>query len=231
MFAKTIIDSDLFLDMPVTSRLLYYDLAMRADDDGFVNSPKKIIRMVGASQDDLKVLIAKRFIIPFENGVVVIRHWRIHNYIRKDTYTETTYQEEKNQLKLSENKAYEIDRPRPVDEPSTQVNKISIDKYSLDKYIYGQTPVIEPEVLTDKESWFNEFWSLYPKKVKKQDAVKAFNKVCKSQRDFDEIMAGLKRFLPTWKDPQFIPHPTSWLNQKRWTDEDVGNGEWSFDDL
>ena len=84
MFAKTIIDSDAFLDMPVTTRLLYYDLAMRADDDGFINSPKKIMRIVGASQDDLKLLAAKKFIIPFDNGIVVIKHWKIHNYIRKD---------------------------------------------------------------------------------------------------------------------------------------------------
>ena len=85
MFAKTIIDSDSFLDMPVSARLLYYDLGMRADDDGFVNSPKKIMKMIGATQDDLSILILKKFIIPFESGVVVIKHWKIHNYIRKDT--------------------------------------------------------------------------------------------------------------------------------------------------
>ena len=84
MFAKTIIDSDAFLDMPMSARLLYYDLAMRADDDGFINSPKKIMRFVGASMDDLNILAIRKFIIPFDNGVVVIKHWRIHNYIRKD---------------------------------------------------------------------------------------------------------------------------------------------------
>ena len=106
MFAKTIIDSDAFIDMPVTARLLYYDLAMRADDDGFINSPKKIMRMIGASQDDLSILILRKFIIPFDNGVVVIKHWRIHNYIRKDMYHETKYKEEKNMLSLDENNAY-----------------------------------------------------------------------------------------------------------------------------
>lgn len=108
MFAKTIIDSDAFLDMPVTARLLYYDLAMRADDDGFINSPKKIMRIIGASQDDLTVLIAKKFIIPFDSGVVVIKHWRIHNYIAKDRYNETKYKEEKATLKLDENRAYTL---------------------------------------------------------------------------------------------------------------------------
>ena len=106
MFAKTIIDSDVFLDMPVTARLLYYDLSMRADDDGFINSPKKIQRMIGASDDDLKVLITKRFLIPFESGVVVIKHWKIHNYIQKDRYKPTVYQEEKAKLVVKENNAY-----------------------------------------------------------------------------------------------------------------------------
>jgi len=108
MFAKTIIDSDAFLDMPVSARLLYYDLAMRADDDGFVNSPKKIMKFVGASTDDMNILIARKFVIAFENGIVVIKHWRIHNYIRKDTYKETPYLEEKSQLVLDEKNAYKL---------------------------------------------------------------------------------------------------------------------------
>lgn len=108
MFAKTIIDSDAFLDMPMSARLLYYDLAMRADDDGFINSPKKIMRFVGASIDDLNILAIRKFIIPFDNGVVVIKHWRIHNYIRKDRYSETTYSEEKSLLEVDENRAYRL---------------------------------------------------------------------------------------------------------------------------
>lgn len=128
MFAKTIIDSDAFIDMPISARLLYYDLAMRADDDGFVNSPKKIMKFVGASADDMNVLIARQFIIPFESGVVVIKHWRIHNYIRKDTYKETPYKDEKALLCLDENNGYKFENECPsttcqrtVDEPSTQV--------------------------------------------------------------------------------------------------------------
>ena len=108
MFAKTIVDSDAFLDMPVTARLLYYDLAMRADDDGFVNSPKKIMRMIGASQDDLSILILRKFLIPFDNGVVVIKHWRIHNYIQTDRYKPTAYQDEKAKLEVTDNKAYRL---------------------------------------------------------------------------------------------------------------------------
>ena len=108
MFAKTIIDSDAFLDMPLTTQSLYFHLSMRADDDGFINNPKKIQRMIGASDDDLKVLLAKRFLIPFESGIVVIKHWRIHNYIQKDRYKETVYQEEKSRLEVKDNNAYTL---------------------------------------------------------------------------------------------------------------------------
>ena len=108
MFAKTIIDSDAFLDMPMSARLLYYDLGMRADDDGFVNSPKKIMRMIGASDDDAKILVSKKFIIPFDSGLIVIKHWRINNYLRNDRYTETKYLSEKSQLLLDENDAYKL---------------------------------------------------------------------------------------------------------------------------
>ena len=108
MFSLKIIDTDLFLDMPVTARLLYYDLSMRADDDGFVASPKKIQRMVGSSDDDLRLLVAKQFIIPFETGICVIKHWRVHNYIRSDRYTETLYTNEKQALILDDNGKYEL---------------------------------------------------------------------------------------------------------------------------
>lgn len=132
MFAKTIIDSDAFLDMPMSTQCLYFHMAMRADDDGFINNPKKIQRMIGCSDDDLKLLIAKRFIIPFESGIVVIKHWKIHNYIRSDRYKETVYKEEKSALALDENNAYTsadtVGIPlgipsvtRPVDEMDTQV--------------------------------------------------------------------------------------------------------------
>lgn len=106
MFAKTIIDSDAFLDMPQSSQLLYFHLSMRADDDGFLNNPKSIMRNVGCKDDDINLLILKKFLIPFASGVVVIKHWKIHNYIRNDRYKETKYKEEKNTLCLDENNAY-----------------------------------------------------------------------------------------------------------------------------
>ena len=117
MFSKTIIDSDAFLDMPLSTQALYFHLSMRADDDGFINNPKKIQRMVGCNQDDITLLIAKRFVIPFESGVCVIKHWRIHNYIRTDRYKETPYQEEKSQLILKDNNSYTL---------SNEVNTVGI---------------------------------------------------------------------------------------------------------
>ncbi len=106
MFAKTIIDSDAFLDMPLSSQSLYFHLSMRADDDGFINNPKKIQRMVGCGDDDLKLLMAKRFILVFDSGVIVIKHWKIHNYIRNDRYKPTLYQDEKAELTDKDNKSY-----------------------------------------------------------------------------------------------------------------------------
>jgi DnaD/phage-associated family protein len=141
MFAKTVIDSDAFLDMPLSTQALYFHLSMRADDDGFINNPKKVQRMVGASDDDLKLLVAKRFIIPFDSGIVVIKHWKIHNYIRNDRYKPTVYEEEKAQIQLKENGAYTIGIPsdnQVVYQMDTQVRlgKDSIGKVSIDKDIY-----------------------------------------------------------------------------------------------
>ncbi len=233
MFAKTIIDSDAFLDMPTSARLLYYDLSMRADDDGFINSPKKIIRMTGASDDDLKVLIIKKFVIPFENGVVVIKHWLIHNYIRKDTYNETPYKEQKAMLIVDENKSYKLindNSVQAVDEPSTQVR---LGKDSIDN-IYGQDELDQAELKKKekeaeeptKEQWkeqFEKFYKEYPKKVKKQNVEKWFKKNKPSSELFSSIMSSLEQFRGSkdWlKDNgQYIPYPSTWLNQKRWEDE------------
>lgn len=163
MFAKTIIDSDAFLEMPISARLLYYDLGMRADDDGFINSPKKIMKIIGASTDDMNILIARKFIIPFENGVVVIKHWRIHNYIRKDTYNPTPYIDEMAMLALDENKAYtlaESYRGRAVDEPSTQIR---LDKIREDKISIGESNTHAHEEV-DFDSIWQQTFEAYPKK-------------------------------------------------------------------
>ena len=135
MFAKTIIDSDAFLDMPLSTQALYFHLSMRADDEGFINNAKKIAKMIGGTEDELKLLIAKRFIIPFESGVVVIKHWKIHNYIQNDRYKPTLYTEEKNQLYLKPNKAYSTECIQVVSKTDTQdrIGKDSIGKVRLER--------------------------------------------------------------------------------------------------
>lgn len=112
MFTQKIIDSDAFLDMPLTTQALYFHLNMRADDDGFINNPKKICRMIGASEDDLKLLIAKRFVLAFEKGVIVIKHWRMHNLIRKDRYSPTQYEDEFMSLDIKDNGSYTEKMPQ-----------------------------------------------------------------------------------------------------------------------
>lgn len=107
MFSKKITETDTFLDMPMSSQCLYFHLNMSADDDGFIGNAKTIKRMIGASDDDLKILLSKEFLIPFENGVVVIKDWKIHNYIQKDRYNETIYKEEKSRLGENESKQYQ----------------------------------------------------------------------------------------------------------------------------
>ena len=108
MFAKALIDSDLFLDLPLYAQALYFHLSLRADDDGFVGNPRKIQRMVGGSDDDMKLLVLKQFILVFESGVIVIRHWRLHNYIRNDRYKETIYTEEKSQISVGKDNLYTV---------------------------------------------------------------------------------------------------------------------------
>ena len=132
MFAKSIVLSDAFLDMPLSARCLYFTLNMVADDDGFVNNPKSIMRQCGASEDDLNILLVKKFLLAFESGVIVIKHWRINNYLRKDRYSETKYIDEKKLLKISDNGSYtQVGIPGGI--PS--IGKDSIGKVSIGKDI------------------------------------------------------------------------------------------------
>ena len=132
MFAKSIVLSDAFLDMPLSARCLYFTLNMVADDDGFVNNPKSIMRQCGATEDDLKILLIKKFLLAFESGVIVIKHWRINNYLRKDRYSETKYIDEKKHLKINDNGSYtQVGIPPGI--PS--IDKDSIDKDSIGKVI------------------------------------------------------------------------------------------------
>lgn len=140
MFSKSITESDAFLDMPLSTQALYFHLCMYADDDGFLSGYRKIMRMCGATQNEYDLLLAKNFLIQFEDGIVVIKHWLMHNYIRKDRYNPTSYIKEKEMLFIKENKAYTLDEGQglpigiPNDIPPVDAGKVSIGKDSKDKY-------------------------------------------------------------------------------------------------
>ena len=141
MFTQKITESDAFLDMPLSAQALYFHLCMNADDDGFVKNPKRIARMMGANDDDFSLLILKSFVIKYETGVIVIKHWRMHNLLRKDRYNETEYLEEKSMLNIKENGAYTLDRNqgKPLVSTKCQPNgnqmapQVSIGKDSIVK--------------------------------------------------------------------------------------------------
>jgi hypothetical protein len=138
MFAKTIVLSDAFLDMPMSARCLYFTLGMLADDDGFVNAPRSIMRQCGASDDDMKILISKKFVIIFENGVIVIKHWRINNYLRADRYTSTKYQDEKSTLTVDDQGIYHHGIPSGIPAVYPGKDRLELDKNSLVKSSIGK---------------------------------------------------------------------------------------------
>lgn len=161
MIAKSIIKSDLFLDMPATTQNLYFHMLLEADDDGFINSPKSIMRVIGAKDDDIKVLISKQFIIPFESGVLVIKHWKIHNYIQKDRYRPSLLPE-KALLSVTANKEYveDLGDVSSMDTKCIQnvrVGKVSIGKSSIGKSSIGKNTYCPslPSVAEDIVTFLN----------------------------------------------------------------------------
>lgn len=217
MFAKTIIDSDAFLDMPHSSQNLYFHLSMRADDDGFINNPKSIMRNTRCNDDDMKLLITKKFIIPFESGIVVIKHWKIHNYIAKDRYNETKYKEEKATLMLDENKAYTA-CIQPVHELATQdrLGKDSIGKDSL-----GENNTPETDVSAAKKGKRTKKAKAFSDDVALNNAIlefKEFRKQLKKPMTDNAVDRLIKR-LQGMTDS--IPEQIEILNQsidKGWLD-------------
>lgn len=157
MFAKTIVLSDAFLDMPMSARCLYFTLGMLADDDGFVNAPRSIMRQCGASDDDIKLLISKKFVLIFESGVIVIKHWRINNYLQKDRIQPTKYIEEKAQLTLDEKGGYHRQDAMYTDTVYTQdsIDKDSVDKDSIGKDSKDNSSFLEEkQEKEEKPEWY-----------------------------------------------------------------------------
>ena len=146
MFNKILTNSDDFLELPDSSQVLYFHLSMNADDDGFVNNWKSIMKMTGTKEDDIKLLIAKQYIIAFESGVIVIRHWRLNNYLQNDRIKPTNYQKELSELYIDNNNVYTMD---------TECIH-SIDKYRLDKNSIDKNNNKNNNVQTFDYDWINE---------------------------------------------------------------------------
>jgi hypothetical protein len=221
MFSKHIIDSDDFLNMPLSSQVLYFHLTMRADDDGFINNTQKIMRMIGSSPDDFKILLAKSFIISFDSGIIVIRHWLVHNYIRNDRYKPTTHIDEKKSISVKEDKTYTVSTVGiPSDIPLVSTGKVRLE-----------LEIGKDNITTDR---FEMFWTAYPKKIGKDKCRRWFA----SHKITDTLLDNMLNALDTQKrssqwskdDGQFIPHPYTWLNQGRWQDE-VEQSRWDKIDM
>jgi hypothetical protein len=220
MFSKQIIDSDAFLNMPLSSQVLYFHLAMRADDDGFINNTQKIIRMIGATPDDFNILAAKKYILTFDTGVIVIRHWKMHNYIQSDRYKPTIHHEEKAQLELKKDKTY------------TNNQQCIQNGYNMDTQVrLGKVRLGKVSKTLDH---FETFWSAYPKKIGKQKCRVWFEKNRVDNNLLQKMTNTIEQQKQTeqWnrEDGRYIPHPYTWLNQGRWDDE-IPQSRWNQIDM
>lgn len=216
MFSKTIIDSGRFLRMPPTSRLLYYDLGMAADDDGIVEA-FSVLRTTGAAEDDLKVLAAKKFITVLNDDLVsYINDWHENNYIRPDRYTPTAHSELLVKVESS--------MPDSVAD-GNQMSTVGIpdDNHCRPQVRLGKDRIGKAKKETISDERFDLFWKAYPRHVAKQNAIRAFAKLNPSEDLFQTILKDIEARKETdaWSKEggQFIPHPATYLNGRRWEDE------------
>ena len=233
MFTKKITDDDHFLNLSSPAQALYLHLSMNADDDGFCNQITASMFKAHASVTDLEALLKNRYIYQFDSGVIVIKHWRMANALRKDRYTPTAFKNEMAMLKVGENGAYKFPNNNDVVAerlpngcqlvaerlPQVSIGKVSIDKNNKNNISCNENSEIE--VLDQKEMWFESFWEIYPKHQDKKKAKQKFLKACTNEKEYKAIMDGLRNILPIWakKDTKYIPMPTTWLNGERWNDE------------
>lgn len=226
MFTLTVVDSDAFLEMPLSAQALYFHLNMRADDDGFIGNPKRVQSYVGASSDDLKLLIAKRFVIAFDDGVIVIKHWRMHNTIQKDRYTPTSYQDELSELVLKANKSYKIGGCGDLDTKWKQNVSTGLDiGIGLDKDIDKEKESTKerPPYFDVENAWI-ETYKIYPKKSGEATAKIEWMKKVGNALDIKEVSKlvffATKLYLSDYsgKYPddvnyKFLPRYDKWLQE------------------
>lgn len=221
MFSKQIIDSDAFLEMPLSTQALYFHLSMRADDDGFLNNAKKVMQIIGANQNDYDLLVAKSFIIQFSDGICVIKHWRINNYLRKDRYTETIYQEEKAMLTMQPNGRYSLkDSIREMDDFPVGIPLVdrSDTQNRIEKNREEKNSIYSAEKLHDEQSlddFFESIWKLYPIK-KGKGQVSTSRKKALQKIGYDQIGRCVDRFLKdmsdSGRDRKYWMHGSTFFN-------------------
>ena len=221
MFSKQIVDSDAFLEMPLSTQALYFHLSMRADDDGFLNNAKKVMKIIGANQNDYDLLVAKSFVIQFPDGICVIKHWRINNYLRKDRYTETIYQEEKSHLTVQPNGRYsfrnavESSEVLPLGIPVC--NRLDTQN-RIEKNREEKNSIYSAEKLHDEQSlddFFESIWKLYPIK-KGKGQVSTLRKKALQKIGYDQIGRCVDRFLKdmsdSGRDRKYWMHGSTFFN-------------------
>jgi len=186
MISKTIVDSDAFLDMPQTTQNLYFHLNVRADDEGFLNSPRRIMKIIGSNKNDLEILLAKNYLIAFESGVIVIKHWKLHNSIRKDRLKKTLYVEEKAQLKEKKNGSYKAMTTRR----QPDVNQMSA-QYSIEssKEDYNTITSIEESFPLDEEDSITESdIKILKQKQQLKELEECYNKIQQNNPESEELI-------------------------------------------
>ena len=231
MFTKKITDSDAFTELPPTTQSLYFHLCMGADDDGFSNQIRKAMFNAHADRNDFELLVTKKFIIPFDNGVIVIKHWRMHNLIKNDRYKETSYIEEKSTLILKDNGVYTVgakvepqwNQVGTIVEPQVSIGKDSLGEVSLVEDSLGKT-IEQSEIAHDSlKERFEYLWGLYPNKKGKKQAYAAFQRAVKKGTTVDEIRNGIKayvRYIEESKiDSKYIKQGSTFFQQEAWNDD------------
>jgi hypothetical protein len=232
MISNKMIDSDAFLEMPLSTQALYFHLLLKADDEGFVGNAKRIMRTIGAQDDELRVLLTKRFILAWENGIIVIKHWKIHNYIQSDRFKPTLYREERNQLIIKENNAYTETETAKTINPNLDtkciqsvsnlypnctrsIGKYSIDKNSVNTLVGAAAP----------DSAFEALWKLYPKERRegKQHAFKAYKAARKAGVTDETIRAGIEAYIrqiaARHTQAQYVKTAGTWFYGNCWNDD------------
>lgn len=225
MFDKRITDSDRFADLPNSSKALYFMAGMSADDRGFFQ-PRRLQKMCGFTDDDFKVLIAKRYFITFESGVMVITDWNKNNYLDKNRITETEYIDELNLLTLI-NEKYEVNTQclTPV---KPMFNQYSIEENSIEENSIDNN-------VQKSEDDFERLWKLYPNKKGKINAYKSYLKALKDKVTNEQIEDGINRYISYIKfedvQPKYVKNGSTWFNQRCWDDDYTIHREINTNDI